>query len=32
MPVTIADPAGLNGEDTVKNYDYGPKELIFQRD
>lgn len=29
VPVTIAEPAGLNGEDTVKTDDYGPLELIF---
>lgn len=31
VPVTIAEPAELNGEDTVKNYDYGPLELIFSK-
>lgn len=30
VPVTRADPAELNGEDTV-NYDYGPLELIFSK-
>lgn len=29
VPVTTAEPAKLNGEDTVKNHDYGPLELIF---
>lgn len=29
VPVTIAEPAGLNREDTVKTDDYGPLELIF---
>lgn len=29
VPVTIAEPDELDGEDTVKNYDYGPLELIF---
>lgn len=32
VPVTIAESAELHGEDTVKNYDYGPLELIFFKD
>lgn len=31
VPVTIAEPAGLNGEDTVKTADYSPLELIFKK-
>ena len=31
VPVTIAEPAGLNGEDTVKTPDYSPLELIFKK-
>lgn len=32
VPVAIAVSAGLNGEDTVKNYYYGPLEWIFSKD
>ena len=31
MPVTIAEPAGLRGEDTVKTANYSPLELIFKK-
>lgn len=31
VPVTIAEPAGLTGEDTLKTADYSPLGLIFKK-
>lgn len=31
VPVTVSEPAGLNGEDTIKTADYFPLEVFFKK-